>query len=151
MTISGEKQIELRNRAKNELERIERILKNEENKMLIENFKNTFLMCESTYKIILAEHQKYKGKGKSRLIISMSQAPYALEFAGYDFEKDLLTKLFGAETRAGMKSVKKIRDSLTHKLDNNTVEELSTRKEELFGYMNEFLEKIRKFDQKKIA
>lgn len=151
MKISEEEQIDLRNKVKKELERIEEIYKNENNKILIEKFKNTFLLCERAYKVILKEHQKSKKKDTSRLKISMTQVPYVLDFAGYDFKKDFLEKLFGSEKCVGKKSVKAIRDSLTHKLDKGTIKELCNRKEELFGYMNEFLEKIRTFDQEKVA
>lgn len=44
------------------------------------------------------------------MLISMRQAPYALSYAGYDYERDLLSNLFGAEERVGKRSVKKIRD-----------------------------------------
>jgi hypothetical protein len=76
----------------------------------------------------------------------MTQVPYALEFAGYDFEKDLLTKLFCAEEKIGNRSVKKLRDSLTHSMNDKAVNELSDRYEELNGYMDSFLGKIRTFD-----
>lgn len=153
MEFLENQKVELRNKAKAELERIEKIYMNQKSRMLIDEFKNKFLMCECTYKIILKEHQKYKGKNiKDKCLkIAMTQAPYALNFAGYDFEKDLLTKLFGAEEHIGRKSVKKIRDALTHNPNNIDIEELETRKEELFEYMDEFLEKIRSYDQKKIA
>ncbi|MCI8396417.1 MAG: hypothetical protein HFJ52_01665 [Clostridia bacterium] len=151
MELSEGEKFALRNQAKAELERIEKVFNDENTKILIDNFKNTFLLCEATYKVILAEHQKCKGKTVTRLLVSMKQAPYALNFAGYDFEKDLLRKLFSAENHVGKKSVKKIRDSLTHKLDHDTINELLVRKEELFGYMNEFLVKIRTFDQNRVA
>lgn len=145
--LSEEEKLDLRNRAKKELEKIEKIYNDENNRILIDKFKETFLMCEVAYKVILEEHQKCKGKNNEILKISMNQVPFALQFAGYDFEKELLTKLFGAEDHVGKKSVKKIRDSLTHSSDTNTVKELNDREEEIFSYMNEFLEKIRVFDE----
>lgn len=153
MKFSENQKINLRNRAKAELERLEKIYMNESNKILIDEFKNKFLMCEYIYKIILEEHQKCKGKDiESRYLkIYMTQVPYALKFAGYNFEKNLLSQLFGPEERIGKKSAKKLRDALTHNPNNVNIEELVTRKEELFEYMNKFLEEIRSYDQKKIA
>lgn len=153
MKFSENQKIELRNKAKSELERIEKIYANQSSRKLIDEFKNKFLMCERTYKIILKEHQRYKGNdiADKNLKISMTQAPHALNFAGYNFNKDLLTRLFSSEDHVGRKSAKTIRNALTHNPNNSDVEELETRKEELFKYMNEFLEKIRSYDQKKIA
>lgn len=76
----------------------------------------------------------------------MKQAPHALAFAGYDFDKELLAKLFGAEEKIGSRSVKKLRDSLTHSMNDKAVNELSDRYEEMNGYMDSFLNKIRTFD-----
>lgn len=73
----------------------------------------------------------------------MSQVPYALSFAGYDFEYDFLNKLFGAETRQGKKSVKKLRDSLNHSLTTVVTTELTDRYDELNKLMDTFLNSIR--------
>lgn len=78
--------------------------------------------------------------------INMSQAPSALLYAGYDFDRDLLTKLFGGEERVGRRSVKKLRDALTHAVKQSAVNELLIREEELYGYMDQFLTKVREFD-----
>ncbi len=76
----------------------------------------------------------------------MTQAPYALEYAGYDFDKDLLTHLFGSEEKVGSRTVKKLRDALTHSLNQKAIDELLSREDELHGYMDQFLSKIREFD-----
>lgn len=60
--------------------------------------------------------------------------------------KDLLTNLFGCEEKIGMRSAKKLRDALTHSMSQNDIDELNNRSDELYGYMNEFLDKIRNFD-----
>jgi len=69
-----------------------------------------------------------------------------LNYAGYDFDKDLLTHLFGAEEKVGSRTVKKLRDSLTHSVNQKAIDELINREEELYGYMDQFLSKIRDFD-----
>ena len=76
----------------------------------------------------------------------MTQAPHALTYAGYDFDKNLLTHLFGAEKRIGRRTVKKLRDALTHSVNQKAIDELIDREEELHGYMDQFLSKIREFD-----
>ena len=98
-------------------------------------------------KIILAAHQKHKGKRTiNRLKVSMTQVPYALNFAGYTFDKDLLNELFGSSSEIG-KTVKKLRDETTHGVNEEAVKEIVMRKDELFGYMDSFLLGIRNFDK----
>ena len=86
------------------------------------------------------------GKHLERLQVDMTQAPHALTYAGYDFDKNLLTHLFGAEKRIGRRTVKKLRDALTHSVNQKAIDELIDREEELHGYMDQFLSKIREFD-----
>ena len=139
----------LRDSAKAELERLETIYSNEEVTQLLDDFRGKYNLCESVYKVILAEHQKVKGhKGTDYLKVIMQQVPFALEFAGYGFDKALLTEIFGAKSQKGktVHTVKKLRDAVTHSIDSKAVQEITDRKQELFGYMDAFLSGIRDFD-----
>lgn len=146
--ITEEEQLALRNRAKAELERLEIRLAEKEKIQIVDEFKNKFNICETVYKIILEEHQKSKGKKieKQSLSLTMKQVPYALKFAGYTFEKDLLTELFGASSPTGKSTAKKLRNETTHGISKKAVEEIVSRKDELFGYMDSFLSVIRTQD-----
>lgn len=145
--ISPESQKNLRNNAKAELIRLESIQVNIETIKLLDEFKNKFNICESVYKVVLKEHQMSKGKNNiNYLKLSMTQVPFALSFAGYSFEKDFLNELFGSSSKKGM-TVKKLRDAVTHGIDEKAAKEILDRKEELFGYMDDFLNTIRNFDQ----
>lgn len=140
-----EKQI-LRNSAKTELERLEGCLSDQGTVQLLDTFKNKFNLCESVYKVILAEHQKRKGKPASAYLkVYMTQVPHALDFAGYTFDRTLLKELFGASSEKG-KTVKKLRDEITHGINEKAVLEIVSRKDELFCYMDAFLSEIRNFD-----
>lgn len=146
ITISEEKKKKLRNKAKGELERLESCLMDQDTVELLDRFKNKFNICETVYKVILAEHQKCKGKQTGGFLkVNMTQVPYALSFAGYIFEKELLNELFGASSENG-KTVKKLRDETTHGIKKSAVEEIINREAELFGYMDEFLMEIRSHD-----
>ncbi|HZJ68820.1 MAG TPA: hypothetical protein VFD28_02290 [Candidatus Eisenbacteria bacterium] len=137
----------LRNRAKDELVRLQKLVSEKETKRMIDNFKEKFAICEIVYKVVLEDHQYNKtGKHLDYLKVDMTQAPHALKYAGYDFDKVLLNKLFGAENKVGIRSVKKLRDSLTHSMNAKAVEELTNRESELHGYMDSFLTKINTFD-----
>ena len=99
------------------------------------------------YKVLFADYEFNRtGNSSDRLKISMKQAPSALSYAGYDYNRALLTKLFGSEERIGRRSVKKLRDALTHAVKQTAIDELLVREEELYGYMDHFLTKDRKFD-----
>ena len=144
--ISEQDQRKLRNCAKEELQRMKKIMSDASVVELLDEFKNKFNICETVYKIVLEEHQKRKGKKKDYFLkVTMTQVPHALAFAGYAFEKELLNELFGAKSKKGM-TVKKLRDAVTHGIDPKAAEEIMSRKDELFGYMDAFLEGIDTFD-----
>lgn len=145
--ISPEQQKSIRDCAKSELRRLETIQANPETVELLDAFKNKFNVCESVYKVVLREHQRNKGKKHLGFLnVTMQQAPYALDFAGYVFDRELLNELFGAKGKRGT-TVKKLRDAVTHGIDEKAVREITNRKDELFGYMDAFLDTIRCFDQ----
>ena len=147
MKYSLQQQRVLRDRAKAECLRLDAIRNDPEREDLINRFKSKFANCEIVYKIILEEHQYQKTKKHlDRLTIDMKQAPYALSFAGYQFDRNLLTELFGSRSTVGNRSVKKLRDDLTHNLKDNAIEELTNRNTELHNYMDQFLNTIRTFD-----
>lgn len=141
--ISEQEKQSLRNSAKIELERLEACLADQCTVQLLDAFKNKFNICETVYKVILAEHQKRKGKATTNFLkVDMRQVPYALNFAGYTFDQTLLNELFGVSSQKG-KTVKKLRDETTHGINEKAVTEIVTRKDELFGYMDAFLTGIR--------
>lgn len=45
-----------------------------------------------------------------------------------------------------MQNGKKLRDGTTHSIDESAVKEIVSRKDELFGYIDTFLETIKNFD-----
>lgn len=59
--ISESEKQDLRCRAQKELERLEACLSDQHTVQLLDAFKNKFNLCETVYKFILTEHQKYKG------------------------------------------------------------------------------------------
>lgn len=145
--LSFNEQKALRDNARKELERLEKIQANADMVQLLDSFKNKYNICETVYKVILKAHQNAKGKTVSNYLkVIMTQVPYALTFAGYTFDKELLNELFGATSKKGM-TIKKLRDAVTHGIDEKAVKEISRRKEELFSYMDDCLNTIKTFDQ----
>ena len=145
--LKEKEQLVLRNKAKAELERLETELSDLETKKMIDNYKEKFSLCEIVYKIIFYEYQfKKTGDHPKRMQINMTQVPHALNFVGYTYDKNLLTNLFGGEKKVGKRTVKKLRDALTHSMSKSAVEELRSREQELHGYMDEFLNVIKNYD-----
>lgn len=146
--IEAEKK-KLRDSAKAELERLEAIYSDQEVTKLLDDFKGKYNLCESVYKVILVRYQNAKGlKPKEYLAVDGRQVEAALKFAGYNFDKALLTEIFGAKSQKGktVHTVKKLRDAVTHGIASKAVQEITDRKEELFGYMDAFLSGVRDFD-----
>ena len=142
--LSEQEQSELRKQASLELERLEAILEEAETKELLDRYKNRFNLCESTYKLVLREHQiRTKGEIKGQLKLDMRQVPFAMQFAGYTVEKELLNRLFGSESSQGKRSAKKLRGSVTHGIEQHAVNEIKARRESLFQDMDDFLAIIR--------
>ena len=145
--LSDEEKRQLRDNAKSEIERLEQYLQRSEDVKIVDAFKNRFNICESAYKIILAKHQSCKGKNPTAFLkIDMRQVPSALTFAGYSFDRQLLSDLFGSKPSGKGRTAKKLRDGTTHSIDESAVSEIISRKDELFGYMNTFLQTIKTFD-----
>ena len=146
-TISIEEQIKLKAKARKVIEDLEKKLQDEDTKKVLDNFKNKFNICETAYKVFL---KKYKIINDQKIgesfKINMKQVNPTLKLVGFDFNYQFLNKLFGSSTKFGQKSVKKLRDETTHGIDKSAVKEIIERKDELFGYMDEFIETLKKID-----
>lgn len=82
-----------------------------------------------------------------KLKLDMRQVVAALNFAGYTFGSGLLNELFGSKSEInGCKTVKILRDSIVHGINETSVNEIKNRSKELFGYMDTFLDSIKNFD-----
>ena len=86
--ITDQEKAQLRENAKNEVERLEKILSDNITVQILDTFKNKFNICETAYKVVLAEHQRRKGNDTDCLKVYMTQVPHALAFAGYNFDKE---------------------------------------------------------------
>lgn len=143
--LSKTEQMGLRADAKKELEKLEAFFNDKSKTETINEYKNYFNICESTYKVILEKHQLMKhGKINGHLRLDMRQVPQAMAYAGYSVDKNLLKRLFGSEDRVGIRSAKVLRDFVTHGMDEKAVEEIIRRKDDLYRDMNSFIEIIRK-------
>lgn len=145
--ISKDEQKQLREIAKAKLLRLKQRYTDMVDTQTIDNFKKKFKICEDIYKIFWCEHQKAIGNDTDKgLKIDMRQVPNALIFAGYTFERNLLNNLFKASPTEDGKTVKILYEAITLKTNKKAEKEILKRKEELFGYMDTFLNIIETFD-----
>ena len=66
----------------------------------------------------------------------------------YDFNDELLKNIFGSEKHSNKRSAKKLRDLILHDMNSGAIKEITTRYDELIGYMDVFLNGIRLHTEK---
>ena len=143
--IPFEDEKSLKKKLKNELNRLNKILLDRNTRELIEEFKSKFEICEILYKLILEKYNidRKKNVKREELKLKANQAKQALKYVNFTLKDDIINQLFGSESHVGKRSIKNIRDSLTHSLTDSVIEELKNRKDELFNVMDYFLNMIK--------
>lgn len=138
----------LRNEIARKLHKMETNLEDSEKVLLRWMFIDKFIRCEvAVKKVITAYRKEKKGeseKGFERL--NMNVIPKALDWAGYRFTKPELEALFsgsGQYIRCGTKSAKKLRDGAMHEHNENDIQEIADRFDELNEKMDAFLAHFR--------
>ena len=148
--ISLEEQRKIREKAKNKLLELEKTFQDETIVKIVDAFKNKFNICETVYKEILSRYLTIKDEkcpNAKALKLQMSQICAALKFAGYNISSELLNNIFGGKSKVpGIKTLKGLRDSVTHGYNENSVKEIVERKIEIFDIMEQFLTIIKNFD-----
>lgn len=148
--ISLEEQRKIREKAKNKLLELENTFQDETIVKIVDAFKNKFNICETVYKEILSRYLTVKDEkcpNAKDLKLHMSQICAALKFAGYNFSSELLNNIFGGKSKVfGIKTLKELRDSVTHGYNENSVKEIVERRTEIFDSMEQFLTVIKNFD-----
>ncbi|MDE6967360.1 MAG: hypothetical protein K2P12_01765 [Clostridia bacterium] len=136
----------LRATTKRTLLGMETFINDNETVKLLDRFKNKFNICETIYKTVLRKYLANKEhKKEDEKKIKMNQVPAALRYAGYEFDRNLLNEIFGSESTKGQ-TIKILRNNITHGINKKDVEEIKRRKNELFEYMDNFIETIRNYD-----
>lgn len=124
------------------INQLECILQNEEEIKIINDFKNLFNVCETTCKEILFNYLRNKKNEKVKkesIRLNMNQIHSAFAYAEYNIDNNILAKIFGSKTEKNNKSVKVLRNFVTHDLRISEIKEIINRKKELFDLMNDYL------------
>ncbi len=113
-------------------------------------FLDCFAMCDATCKIFLKKYcdiRKQEGAKKIKCELSMNIIPSALTMFEFEIERNLLNRIFSAENKRGRKSAKMLRNGLVHELNNEDMEEVVERFEQLINDMNLFLSHFSDHDE----
>lgn len=107
-------------------------------------FIDKFTLCDLTCKVILEGYKKQQKQNNQdfRLVLDMRTIPYAFAWAGYEVDRNVLSRIFGGSKsfkKQGTKSAKKLRDGIVHAMNVDDIQELVERQNELFSVMNTYL------------
>lgn len=129
--------------AANELGTLENIFNSDKLSKMINTFINKFVICEQIYK------NTYKHvKSNDCNVIRINYVKKFFHALKYDFNDELLKNIFGSEKHRNRSSAKKLRDSIMHDMNSGAIKEITTRYDELIGYMDVFLNGIRSHTEK---
>lgn len=138
----------LRNEIARKLHKMETNLEDTEKVRTRWLFIDKFIRCEVAVKKVLTAYRKEK-KGenvKGHEQLNMNIIPPALAWAGYSVSKAELEALFsgsGIYNKRGTKSAKKLRDGAMHEHNENDIQEIVDRFDELNDMMDAFLSYFR--------
>lgn len=112
-----------------------------DNRKTKDMFLEKFFLCEIGLKTVLNYYYKKQGQEKEADDIEMglSTIKAALKLAQYNIPDDTLERMFKAKKKRGERSVRDLRNGIVHDLAIPDLQEVITRKTELFGLMDEFI------------
>ena len=141
--IDKDEQYLIRKKIDETIKKMKRQLSDAKVTAIIDRFKNIYNICETSYKCALQEYRKKLDKSikEQDLKIDMREAPAVLKSIGYAFEKNFLKKLFGGNDKE-LVSLKKIRNNVTHGLNDKYIDILVKNEKEIFETMNNFIDTI---------
>ena len=128
-------------KAMHQLSSMKEVAFDEQNFVKRTKFLDLFAMCDATCKVFLKKYCDIPTQEATELKweLSMKIIPSALATFDFDIERNLLSRIFSAEARAGRKSAKKLRNGLVHELNAEDMSEVAQRFESLIEDMEKFL------------
>lgn len=105
----------------------------------VDYIKSRYKLCCYLLTVLSDEYDKfYSSKSK----LNMKSIPAILDFAGYDYSKEVISCIFGSESKKGMRSIR----YMIEKSDSSSFDEIHKRFETLNGYLAAFLSMINDTD-----
>ena len=110
-----------------------------------EAFIDKFSECEVYCRSILVPYYKenYPEIKEDQIGLDRKEIKVAFEERGITFDDaKLLTRLFGADDKAGSRSCRILRNKILHEMMLSSIREVCTRSDELMSDMNSFIEQV---------
>lgn len=104
-------------------------------------FIEKFVLCEIATKSVLSYYYKVNGKEKAdkNIELGLNTIKPALHLAKYDIADEVLEKMFKAKMKRGERSARDLRNGIVHDLAVRDIQEVISRKDELFNLMDNYL------------
>lgn len=131
---------------KSELAQYNFILKDSHIRMIVSDFLLKYISIEAFYKkLLIAEKEsrgeKLKEKDKKRLTVQAGDVKRVLKYYEIEFDDALIERIFGSNDNNYMDcSVKKLRDRMVHKVNDNVLKVVIERYESINNDLNQFIE-----------
>lgn len=112
-----------------------------DNRAVKDKFIETFILCEIATKVVLAYYYKVNDKEKNieDIELGLNSIKPALRLAQYEITDDVLEKMFKAKKKRGERSARDLRNGIVHNLTVKDIQEVISRKDELFSLMDGYL------------
>ena len=135
-------------KASKRLSALETIVADESMKRSKDDFLERFMICECVYKTLLKSYNANRGAkvADGDLRLNYTEIRKVLDYYNVKLEEDTHKAIFsstGQYCKRGTMSAKKLRDSIAHSMNENSIKEAEKRFEELMGLMDAFLSAFR--------
>lgn len=128
----------------------EEFLKKGNNRKVISIFLEKYSKCEVVCRYCIRNFSSVVGDDEEVIDMDLKTIKSALSEMGYKFEDEkLLTKIWGKNSKRNQSSCRFLRNKISHELMKRALNEVVERKDELFSYMDEFIENIINKKEKK--
>ena len=122
------------------MRKISRYLEDDQRRSEKDKFMEKYMLCEAACREILYAYNKDRKRMKKEDIqLNMQTIPSVMNKAGYQFDKELLTAIFGSSNKRGEKSAKKLRNGIAHSFCVEDMDEAFNRRVQLHQEMDKFL------------
>ncbi len=106
----------------------------------VDYIKIRYNLCRDLLTVLADKYDEFYN---SESELNMRKIPAILDFAGYDYSKEVLNCIFGSENKKGVRSIR----YMIEKSDNSSLNEIHKRFERLNGYLDTFLSMIYNSDR----
>lgn len=143
--IDEKKRREVLQRACQAMSDVEASMASEENKKTYLEFMVRYTAIERAYKVLLRSYLQETGRktsSRETLCIQSRDIPYVLSYFGIDLSDSDKDNVFNGKNKKGERKARGLRNSLAHRPNTDALNELDSKKNQLFASMDALVEAI---------